>query len=156
VCRLLQVLAEDMERQSFRLGWSRFRRRHQASAQRSHQARRARTDPLSRGTSVILPHTTEALYCTDVHWLRIVPLLPPLGHYRFKRATPHRLALEGLLWAMRQGVPWTAVPPAFGTRKTLGHRYNDWCAAGIWPAILAILRQRALPLPNTTQMQVGL
>lgn len=156
VCRLLQLLAEDPERQAFRLAWSRFRRRHQASAQRSHQARRARAEPPPRGTGVVLSATHQVLYCTEAHWTRIALLLPPLGRYRGTPATPHRLVLEGLLWAMRHDVPWNAVPAAFGTMKTLSHRYRDWCAAGIWTAILAILRQPALPPPDPLPIEVGL
>jgi transposase len=57
---------------------------------------------------------------------------------------------------MRHGVPWNAVPPAFGTLKTLSHRYRAWCAAGIWPAILTILRQHALPPPGPLLVEMGL
>jgi uncharacterized membrane protein len=39
---LLVALAEPEDRFTFRVAWSRFRRQHQAGAQRCHRARRAR------------------------------------------------------------------------------------------------------------------
>jgi transposase len=150
------MLEEEAERWPFRLAWSQFRRQHQASARRSHQGRRGHAQKLPLGTGSIMPHRAWPLYCTDAHWTRIAPLLPPLGRYRGKAATPHRLVLEGLLWAMRHGASWDTVPSSFGTPKTLGHRYNAWRATGIWSLILAILRQPALPPPSLTPPKVGL
>jgi hypothetical protein len=42
VRRLFQALSESQEHQAHRLHWSRFRRQHQARAQRFHRLRRAR------------------------------------------------------------------------------------------------------------------
>src|SRR5260370_26811316 len=50
--RLLQALREPEEQRGKRLWWSRFRRMHQAVAQRCHRARRARQAPLPSPTNL--------------------------------------------------------------------------------------------------------
>ena len=49
VRRLALALTEPAERRALRLRWSRWRRRHQATAARCHAARRARRHPPPAG-----------------------------------------------------------------------------------------------------------
>jgi hypothetical protein len=90
--RLLPALHEAQEQREQRLWWSRFRRRHQAIAQRCHVIRRARQAPRERppGPDPLrvpsLPELTPAL------WTQIAPLLP--RSRRGRPARDHRLMVE--------------------------------------------------------------
>jgi len=77
VRRLLLALTEPPERQDIRLGWSIFRRRHQAAAKHCHVARRTRIahPPTASGTPIIL--SAPRLLLTEARWEQIAPLLPP-------------------------------------------------------------------------------
>ncbi|MEA2585561.1 MAG: hypothetical protein QOF33_3646, partial [Thermomicrobiales bacterium] len=54
--------------------------------------------------------------------------------------------VAGILWVVRTGSPWRALPPRFGPWETVHSRYSRWRKAGIWQRILAALDQEADPL----------
>ncbi len=72
---MLLALAEPAEQFSFRLAWSRWRRRHQAVAKRAHRARRAKRPvvlpPAQPTTRPVRPHGSPEL--TDDQWQRSGP-----------------------------------------------------------------------------------
>jgi transposase len=49
--------------------------------------------------------------------------------------------LAGILWVVRSGASWRAMPQEYGTWETADQRYRLWCATGLWPRILAELTQ---------------
>jgi transposase len=57
----------------------------------------------------------------DALWAQIAPLL------------------GGILWVVRSGAAWRAMPEACGTWETASIRYRRWLATGPWPRILAAL-----------------
>lgn len=134
VRRLLLMLAEPLALAAFRLGWSLFRRQHQAVAQRCHAARRARQHPDGKragspGEWVLAGRRFEL---SDAQWERIVPLLPPLRrHLRDDRAL-----LAGMLWVVQTGTSWRALPEQFGPWQTVYSGYQRWRRAGVWHQIL--------------------
>ena len=73
---------------------------------------------------------------TDALWTEIAPLLPPEppkpkgGRPR----VPDRQALTGILFVLRTGCPWDAVPAELGCGSgvTCWRRLRDWQAAGVW------------------------
>jgi len=88
---------------------------------------------------------------TDVQWAKIQPLLPSLPRRRDGRGRPwadDRACLEGVLWGLRTGAQWKALPPVPQSLHVLaptaalgsGERTRLW----IWRAFLAELggRQR--------------
>jgi len=83
VRRLILAMAGPEEEREFRLGWSLWRRAHQAVAKRCHTARRAlrREDapppqPTARQATCTVPEPMVASL-TDEQWERIRPLMPP-------------------------------------------------------------------------------
>jgi len=136
--RLLPALHEAEEQREQRLWWSRFRRRHQAIAQRCHVIRRARQAPPARppGPPLRVPSLPEL---TPAHWAQISPLLPRsrLG----RPAGDHQLMLEGILWVMRTGGSWRALPERFGPWSTVAACYHRWRHGGIWERIWERIRQ---------------
>ena len=82
------------------------------------------------------------LLVTDDLWARVEPLLPKHtpspkgGHPR----VPDRVCLSGLLFMLRTGIPWEDFPQEMGCcGMTLWNRLHEWHAAGVWPAVHAIL-----------------
>jgi transposase len=70
------------------------------------------------------------------------PQRPPAGRPNHD----HRTIVAGILWVVRTGSPWRALPPRFGPWETVHSRYSRWRKAGIWQRILAALDQEADPL----------
>jgi hypothetical protein len=138
--RLLQVLREPEDQRAKRLWWSRFRRVHQAGAQRCHRDRRARQAPLTLPT---LPRPIRVLGLpdfTEARWERLQPLLPPQKPHTGRPAVDHRQIVEGIVWKSRTGCAWRELPQRFGPWSTIASRYYTWHKEGRWARILQVLQ----------------
>jgi len=76
----------------------------------------------------------------DELWHEIEPLLPPHPPRTGKGGRPpvdDRKALRGILFVLRTGVPWQALPiEAFGVSgSSCWRRFDEWTDAGIWPEL---------------------
>lgn len=149
VRRLLAALhgAEDQQRR--RLSWSRFRRHHQAGAQRCHEQRRARQAP-----AIAVEVPTPLVLCglralTDEFWEQIRWLLPPQKPQMGRPAIDHRRILDGILWVVRTGSSWRELPERFGPWATVASRYQRWSKAGVWQRIVDVLHPPAV-LPGAS------
>jgi Putative transposase of IS4/5 family (DUF4096) len=147
------------EQREFRLGWSLFRRAHQAAAKRSHEAtHRAKhatyhdggrggrnlepADPSGDGSARKLSsHATEEVdLLTDAQWERVRELLPRQKPGEGRPRRDDRQVLRGILWIMESGSSWRDLPEEeFGPNSTLHGRYRKWCEAGLWPRIVEAL-----------------
>ena len=82
---MLALAGLDEEKRSFRLGWSSWRRAHQAVARRCKKASRAakralgRHGPSRKGAGVPekIAITPEEAPLSEAQWALIEPLLPP-------------------------------------------------------------------------------
>jgi hypothetical protein len=141
VRRLVVAMGEAVERRSFRLGWSRWRRAHQAVAARCHAVRRpSRQAALPLARAAPPPPAVEA-GLTDSEWHRVQPLLPPQQPATGRPRHDHRTMLAGILWVVRSGASWRAMPQECGTWETAYKRYRLWCASGLWQRILEALSE---------------
>lgn len=147
--RVVQVLREPAERREHGLHWSQFRRGHQAGAKRCHQHRRACQAPR------LAQHPLPALALsvlpalTDAQWERICSLLPPQKPAKGRPALDHRLVVEGIVFVMRTGCSWRALPERFGAWQTVVGRYRRWCQDGLWARILLLLRTEDVPIASS-------
>ena len=139
--RLILAMAGPESEREFRLGWSLWRRAHQAIAARCHAARRALR---YKGA---LPHKPVPIECvpapveeelTDAEWESIRVLLPtkPLTGRPYHE---HRIVLDGILWVMRTGSSWREMPEEYGKWETAYRRYRLWLEQGLWKRILEAL-----------------
>jgi hypothetical protein len=137
-------MTEHGERRAFLFGWSRWRRRHQAAAARSHTARHARGRDQPRPSAASAPAPPPAAAHTDAgltaaEWEAVLPLLlpqrPPVG----RPPHPHRPVLSGIVWVVRNQASWRAMPPAFGQWQTAYKRYRLWRTSGLWQRLAAAL-----------------
>jgi hypothetical protein len=148
VQRLWQALDEPMWRQALRLRWSRFRRVHQAVAKRCHVTRRGRQHPFpaEQVAEPIALAGLEAL--TPERWEHLGPLLPQQAATG-RPAVEHRLIVEGILWIMRTGSAWRALPERFGPWQTVASRYQRWRKEGRWARMLQVLQPAEVPITSS-------
>jgi hypothetical protein len=141
VRRLVLALGEATEQRPFRLAWSRWRRAHQAVAARCHAARRALRQA-SRPAAGATPVSVSAdAGLTDAAWERIALVLPPQQPAKGRPRHDHRTVLGGILWVVRSGASWRAMPPEYGKRERAYKRYRLWCASGLRPRLLQALAE---------------
>ena len=147
--RVVQVLREPEAQRERGLHWSHFRRRHQAGARRCHCQRRACQAPM------LAQHIPSALSLavlpelTDAQWERIRLLLPPQKPAAGRPALDHRLMVEGMVFVMRTGCSWRALPKRFGPWQTVVGRYRRWCQQGLWARLLPILQAHEVPIASS-------
>jgi transposase len=82
---------------------------------------------------------------SDDLWAVVEPLLPPSrpagtpGH----PPVPNRVALSGILFVLKTGIPWEYFPQELGCcGMTLWRRLRDWQAAGVWDRLHRVLLDR--------------
>ena len=143
VRRLVLAMTENSERRAFRMGWSVWRRAHQAVAAHCHAARRTRKRDGSPRVHVVAPPATVRAELTNTEWERVRPLLPPQQPPRGRPRHDHRAVLGGILWVLRTQASWRDMPDGFGKWQTAYKRYRLWRATGLWQRILSTLRQGA-------------
>ena len=141
------AMREDRERRAFRLGWSVWRRVHQAVAARCHATRRARQQaPPSIINAPPLPPPSPG-ELTDAEWevvrLLLPPQQPPVGRPRHD----HRTVRGGIVWVMRTHASWRDMPREFGKWETAYRRYRLWRDTGLWQCILGALSHEDAEVP---------
>jgi transposase len=77
----------------------------------------------------------------DGLWKRIEPLLPKRGPKPRGGRPPiaDRVAMAGIVYRLRTGCQWKALPREFGSGSTCHARFAAWCSAGVFTAIFAEL-----------------
>ena len=80
---------------------------------------------------------------SDRQWERLRPLLPPQKPRTGRPAKDHRTILNGILWILRTGSPWRALPERYGSWKTVSSRFYRWQRVGVWDCILPALQRQA-------------
>lgn len=137
--RLVLALGEPEAHRGFRLGWSRWRRTHQAIAAHCHAARHAWARSQPTTDQRVLPAALARGALTDAAWKRVRPLLPPqrpqLGRPRYD----HRPLRSGIVTVVGTEVSWREIPEKYGKWETAYRRYRLWCDEGRWPCIVAAL-----------------
>ena len=83
---------------------------------------------------------------SDRLWAEVEPLLPKVERrFRYPGRKRHgdRECLEGILYVLRYGIPWRALPHGEGlpSGQTCWRRLDEWERAGVWPALMSRLQQ---------------
>jgi transposase len=77
----------------------------------------------------------------DALWARLEPLLT-IDKPRKKRGRPRRddrVLFDGLIWILRTGAQWAALPAEFGPKSTCHARFQEWVRAGVFQQAWALL-----------------
>ena len=137
--RLVLALAGTAERRAFRLRWSNWRRKHQATAARSRMRSPGSDRVLSLEVKVTSVAAVPRAGLSDGEWAVVQPLLPPQRPATGRPRHDHRTVLSGIVWVMRRGASWREVPKACGKWETAYKRYQLWCGEGRWQCIARTL-----------------
>jgi transposase len=78
---------------------------------------------------------------TDAQWRILDPLLPNRGE-RKPHTPDKRRAVNGILWVLRAGVPWRAMPERYGDWNSALVRFSRWSKSGAWNAAFETLASR--------------
>src|ERR1700677_3388125 len=71
---------------------------------------------------------------TDAQWQRIIPLLPELNQDVVRRGRPCvnlRGVVDSVLWVLRTGKPWNAMPVTYPPYQTSHRYYLRWRETGV-------------------------
>lgn len=83
---------------------------------------------------------------TDAQWAVVAALLATLLSPAKKPGRPntdHRVILNGILWKIRTGAPWRALPERYGPWHTVYSRFRRWRLAGIWDRLFEAVQRQA-------------
>ena len=78
----------------------------------------------------------------DAQWAFIEPLLPPLPRRPDGRGRPWRDSrdvLNGILWILRTGAPWSEMPDRYPPYQTCHRRFQQWRKAGVMDRLVDVL-----------------
>ncbi len=152
--RLVLAMAEPRGRRRFLLGWSLWRRAHQAVAARCRRSQASLATGRDPGRSLHgeAPLRTTAIapeeaHLTDDQWALVCPLLPPQRGGTGRPPLDHRRMLGGILWVARTGSSWREMPEEFGKWESAYRRHELWVKQGLWQRILQVLGEDDLPGP---------
>ena len=79
----------------------------------------------------------------DELWFIVRTVLPPdeLHRSRGRPWIESRRVLDGVLYVLRTGCQWKAVPAEYGSGSTVHRRFQRWVGRGCWEAMWRLLLQ---------------
>ena len=80
-------------------------------------------------------------HADDALWARLAPLLVVVKP-RKKPGRPRtndRPLFDGVVWVLRTGAQWSAVPRAFGPKSTVHDRFQEWVRTGAFARAWTLL-----------------
>ena len=79
---------------------------------------------------------------TDRQWRRVAPWLgPPAGRGR-PRTVDRREIVDAILYVLRNGITWRALPHDFPPWRTVYHYFRLWRLDGTWERLHDALRDQ--------------
>src|SRR3954449_12313959 len=77
----------------------------------------------------------------DQMWQRIRPLFPPEKEPGTpgRPPVPFRKVINGILFVLRTGCHWKALPGCYGSGSTAHRRFQQWTGAGIIDGIVELM-----------------
>ena len=77
---------------------------------------------------------------TDRQWMRLEPLLPPPKPGGRPRSTEVREVVDAILYVLRNGIVWRALPHDFPPWETVFSSFNTRRRTGVWEQAHDLLR----------------
>src|SRR5256714_15606640 len=74
---------------------------------------------------------------SDELWEQVRPLIPPAPSHA-KGGRPRlddRRAFEAIVYLLRTGIQWNALPRELGASSTVHDRFQEWARAGLFEAL---------------------
>lgn len=88
-----------------------------------------------------MPSQSRERELLDRLWDRVRPLLPsrtpnPKGGRPW---ADDQACLAGIVYVLRNGIRWNALPPGYPSDTTRWRRMNAWSRAGVWAAVHRVI-----------------
>ena len=77
---------------------------------------------------------------TDRQWRRVAPYLPPPRLAGRPRSVARREIVDAILYVLRNGITWRALPHDFPPWRTVYHYFRAWRLDGTWERLHEALR----------------
>src|SRR5258708_40028940 len=80
---------------------------------------------------------TKPWEVSDAWWEQVRPLIPPAPSHAKggRRRMEDRKAFEAIVYVLRTGIQWTALPRELGASSTVHERFQEWERAGLSKAL---------------------
>ena len=77
----------------------------------------------------------------ETEWRLIRELIPKASSTGEPRQNAIRANVNGILWRMRTGLPWSRVPREYGDYSSICRRFAEWRDTGVWQTVTTTLAQ---------------
>ena len=91
------------------------------------------------------------LFMKDPEWAFFEQFIFAIRGRGGRRASNHRLVLDGVFWVARTGAQWRDLPEEFGKWSSVYRQFRRWTLAGLWELILETLNDSGVQ-PTQVQM----
>ncbi len=75
-------------------------------------------------------------------WKILEPLIPPIKSDAAFYLHERRTIVDAILYVLRSGCPWRALPHDFPAWQTVHHYFRKWRQEGVWDQVLTALRMQ--------------
>jgi putative transposase len=79
---------------------------------------------------------------TDAQWEILEPLIPAISSDAAFYVHERREIVDAILYVLRSGCPWRALPHDLPDWHTTYHYFRTWQREGVWDQVLATLRMQ--------------
>ena len=79
---------------------------------------------------------------TDRQWRRVAPWLEPSAGRGRPRSVDRREIVDAILYVLRNGITWRALPHDFPPWRTVYHYFRRWRLDGTWERLHDALRDQ--------------
>lgn len=91
------------------------------------------------------------LLMDDAEWAFFEQFIVSVRGRGGRRASNHRLVLDGIFWIARTGAQWRDLPEEFGNWGSVYRQFRRWTLAGLWELVLEALNE-SKTVPDQVEM----
>jgi len=88
---------------------------------------------------------------TDYQWSQIKDFIPPKTSTCGRTRSNPRKLMNGIIWVLRTGSPWCALPEEYGSWHTVYNNFRKWTREGV---MAKIFQEFSPHTKENTQLQI--